>query len=322
MATITYTRAKVYSDTTGTTQVGQTIEVTGSPSTITMDSSTLGVKLNPGSQYSVSVQCTNDEGYTTAWTSPYPYKTLILASWQSFTGGKGAVSPSILCTYTAGVLSVNEVGVYLSTNASGANAVKYSADDEETAEKGWVIKGLTENTTYYAVPYVVDDLGREYTGDWSEAKQANTGYAVPVVTISDVATTYKSISGNVLVTTNDTLQSVRLSIIPTGGGGNYQYKTLTATTGTQSWSIANGDLDDTGKAITVNPSTEYKIAVEAVDVNGGSTTAQVTATTAAQTTVTIAITGVTKVTPTSAVVNLSYGAGGSTDADDGDGSGS
>lgn len=309
MATITYTRAKVYSDATGATQVGQTIEVQGSPSTIAMNYSTLGVDLSPGSQYSVSVQCTNDEGYTTAWTSPYPYKTLIRADVKSFTGGQGAVSPEIICTYTSGVLSVTDVGVYLSANASGAGAVKHSGQDEQTAGQGWDITGLTENTTYYAVPYVVDDLGREYIGDWSTAKEANTGYAAPTVAISNVAATYKSISGNVLVTTNDTLASVKLSIIPTGGGGSYQYKTLSATTGTQAWSINNGDLDDSSNPITINPSTEYRIVVEAVNTHGGSGNAQATATTAAQATETISITGITNVTTNSAVVNISYGAG-------------
>ena len=309
MATITYTRAKVYSDTTGTTQVGQTIEVQGSPSTIAMNYSTLGVNLSPGSQYSVSVQCTNDEGYVTAWTSPYPYKTLIYADLQSFTGGQASVSPEIICTYTSGVLSVTDVGVYLSTNASGAGAVKYSGHDEQNVGQGWVITGLTENTTYYAVPYVVDDLGREYIGDWAYADSANTGYAAPTVTISNVATTYNSISGNVLVTTNDTLTSVKLSIIPTGGGGSYQYKTLSATTGTQAWSITNGDLDDSSNPITINPSTEYRITFEAINTHGGSSNAQATATTAAQATETISITGVTNVTPNSAIVNLSYGAG-------------
>lgn len=309
MATITYTRAKVYSDTTGTTQVGQTIEVQGSPSTIAMNYSTLGVNLSPGSQYSVSVQCTNDEGYTTAWTSPYPYKTLILADLTDFQGGVGKVSPSISCIYTQGVLTVSDVGVYLSTNASGAGAVKYSGHDEQNVGQGYDITGLNENTTYYAVPYVTDNLGREYVGDWANADSANTGYAAPTVTISNVATTYNSISGNVLVTTNDTLTSVKLSIIPTGGGGSYQYKTLSATTGTQAWSITNGDLDDSSNPITINPSTEYRITIEAINTHGGSSNAQATATTAAITPETIAITGVTNITPSSAIVNLSYGAG-------------
>lgn len=306
MATITYTRAKVYSDTTGTTQVGQTIEVNGSPDKIDINKANLGVDLNPGSQYSVSVQCSNDEGYTTDWTSPYPFKTLILAELVSFTGGENSVKAKVICTYTEGVLSINDAGVYLSTNASGAGAVKYSGTDAVNAGESWGITDLNENTTYYAVPYVVDDLGREYIGDWANASSVNTGYAAPAVTISNVATTYNNISGNVLVTTNDTLASVKLSIKPTGGG-EYHYKTLSATTGTQAWSITDGDLDDSSDPIKINPSTEYRIQIEAINSHGGTGTAQATATTAAQATETIAITGVTAITPISATVNLSYG---------------
>lgn len=307
MATITYTRAKVYRDTTGTNKVGQTIEVEGSPDKIDLNKSNLGEDLNPGSQYSVSVQCSNDEEYTTAWTSPYPFKTLILANLTSFTGGKGVVNPKITCTYDGDVLRVEDVGVYLSTNASGAGAVKYSGTNEENAQD-WNIQGLNENTTYYAVPYVVDDLGREYTGDWADAYSANTGYAVPMVTITGVASTYDSIIGNVMVTTNDTLNSVKLLINPTGGG-DYYYKTLSAITGTQAWKISNGDLDDSDNPITINPSTEYRIQIEAIDAHNGTGIAQTTAITAAQSIETIAITGVTEITPKSATVTLSYGNG-------------
>lgn len=306
MATITYTRAKVYSDTTGITQVGQTIEIQGAPPKIDINKENLGVDLSPGSQYSVSVQCANDEGYTTDWTSPYPYKTLILANLVSFTGGQGSVKSEVICIYTEGVLSINDAGVYLSTNISGAGAVKYSGIDAVNAGEIWGITGLNENTTYYAVPYVVDNLGREYIGDWANAESANTGYGVPAVTISNVAATYNNISGNVLVTTNDTLASVKLLITPTGGGESH-YKTLSATTGTQAWSITDGDLDDSSDPIKINPSTEYRIEIEAINTSGGTGTAQAIATTAAQATETIAITGVTSITPISATVNLSYG---------------
>lgn len=309
MANITTTECKVYSDTTGSKQVGTTITIQGSPSTINLNSTTLGLNLSAGSQYSVQVRCTNDEGYTTDWTALYPFKTLILATLTDLQGAVGTLEPSISCTYTNGVVSVADVGVYVSTNASGTNAVKCSGHDEQNVGQGYTITGLLENTTYYVVPYVVDDLGREYVDDWANADSANTGYAAPTVTISNVAYTYNSISGNVLVSTNDTLSRVKLSIIPTGGGGSYQYKTLTATTGTQSWSVTDGDLDDSGNAITVSPSTEYRIQIEAVNTHGGTGSAQTTVTTAAQASSTISITGVTNITPNSATVGLSYGSG-------------
>ena len=308
MATIITTDLKVYSGTTTAgTQVGNTITKQGSPTTVALDSTSLGVYLTAGEQYCVIARCTNDEQYTTDWTQPYPFKTLIFAEIVTLAGGQGMLSPELSFTYNNQVLTVQECGVYVSTNASGSNSQKIAASDEQEAEQGWQITGLTENTTYYVIPYVIDDLGREYRGDWANAETASTGYAAPTVTISNVVTTYNSISGNVNITTNDTLQSVTLRIIPTGGGSGYQYKTLTNTVGLQTWSVTNGDLDDQSNPIVINPSTEYSIMITAVNTSHGTGSATVTATTAQQSTETIAITSVTNITPTTAVVNLSYG---------------
>lgn len=306
MATITQTELKVYAGTTTSgSQIGNTITEQGSPATVSLNLSSLGASLQAGHQYCVVARCTNSESYTTDWTAPYTFKTLIMASINTFTGGNSKVSPEMSFSYDNNVISVADCGVYLSTNASGTNAVKYSAADEQQAGQGWDI-AVSENTIYYAIPFVVDDLGREYKGDWADAEATSSGYAYPTVTISNVATTYNSITGNVAVSSNDTISSVILQIIPTGGG-NYQYKTLTAQTGTQTWSVTNGDLDDSSNPITINPSTEYSIRITATGTHSGSTDARVTATTAAQATATIAITSISGVTPTSAVVNLAYG---------------
>lgn len=307
MATIVSTNLKVYTGTTTSgTQVGGMITKPGSPATVLLDSESLGVALSPGSQYCVIAQCTNDESYTTDWTSPYAFKTLILAELDTVTGGNASLSPKMSFTYDSQVISVQECGVYYSTNSSGSNATKVAASNEQEAGQGWLITGLTENTTYYVIPYVIDDLGREYKGDWASAETANTGYANPTVTISNVATTWNSITGNVSVTSNDTISSVVLRIQPTGGG-SIQYKTLTAQTGTQTWSVTNGDLDNSSNPIVITPSTEYRIQIDATGSHSGSGTANVTATTQQQSTATIAITSISNTTPTSAVVNLSYG---------------
>lgn len=308
MAEIISTELKVYSGTTTAgSQIGNTITQQGSPATVALDSTSLGANLSAGEQYCVIARCTNDEEYTTDWTQPYPFKTLILAEIITISGNNGVLNAELSFTYNDQVLSIQDCGVYVSTNANGTNAQKISAGDEQTAEQ-WQITNLSENTRYYVIPYVVDNVGdgREYKGNWAEAEEASTGYSAPVVNISNIVTTYNSLSGNVTVTSNDTLQSVKLSIIPTGGG-SYQYITLNAQTGTQQWSITNGDLDDNDNPITINPSTEYRIAVNAVNTSGGSGSDAKTATTLQQSTETIAITGINNITPTSATVNLSYG---------------
>lgn len=308
MATITQTTLQVYSGTTvvAGNQIGSDIVLQGSPSTATLDSTSLGVALSPGSQYCVRAKCINDESYETDYTSPYAFKTLILAEIDTISGGNGTISPELSFTYNNQVLTNSECGVYVSTNASGSNATKIPATDEQEAGQGWVITGLSEHTTYYVIPYVIDDLGREYKGAWADAETVNTGYLVPTVTLSNMSSTYNSISGNVTISTNDTLSSVYLTIRPAGGGTSHTVN-LTSTTGVQNFTITDGDTDTSSGTITISPSTEYIITVYAVNTSGGTGNGTANVTTAQQSTATIAITGVNNITPTSAVVNLSYG---------------
>ena len=311
MATIVSTEIKCFAGTTTSgTQVGSTItdSTSGGPASVNLNSSTLGTALTPGEQYCVVARCTNDESYTSDWTQPYPFKTLILAEIDTLTGGSGILAPEMLFTYNSNVISVQSCGIYVSTNASGSNATKITAADEQEAEQGWSISSLSENTTYYCIPFVVDDLGREYAGDWANAETANTGYAAPTVTISNTATTYNSISGTLSVSTNDTLSSVYIDLWETGGQTHYRIN-KTATTGNQSFTITNGDTDSNGVTIVIAANTEYRITVYATNTGGATGSANATVTTAQQATETISITGIQDVTPTSAVVSLSYGGG-------------
>ena len=308
MSQITQTELKIYAGTSASgSQVGNTITVQGSPSTISLDVSTLGVALTPGHQYSASARCSNDEQYTTPWTTPpYPFKTLILAEFTSITGGCGHITPEMQFTYDSNVLSVSECGMYVSTNASGANATKIAASDIQEAGQGWVVDSLNENTTYYCTAFVTDSDGRTFQEPWNEATQVNTGYRAPVVTLSNIATTYNGITANVSISTNDTLSGVYVTLQATGGGTVYR-KNLSSATGTQSISFTDGDTDANSATVVIGPSTEYRLVVYATNTSGCSGNGQGTATTAAQSTASIAITSITGITPTSATANLSYG---------------
>lgn len=312
MAEITQTTLQLYKglDASGE-KVGNDIvdNTAGGPTTINLNYETLGAHLDAGDQYFVRAKALNDEGYESEWGEPGSYqtfKTLILAEIISISGSNGVLNAELSFTYNSDVLSIRDCGVYVSTTAGGTDEQRISAGDEQTAEQ-WQITTLEENTTYYVIPFVRDNEEREYRPEWTDAEQVNTGYAAPVVSISNIETTYNSLSGNVTVTTSDTLQSVKLRIIP-AGGGSYQYKTLNAQTGMQQWSITNGDTDDEGNTITINPSTEYKISINAVNTSGGSGSDEKTATTEQQATSTIMITSVVP-SATSATVNLDYNTG-------------
>lgn len=307
--TIVSTEVKVHAGTTTSgTQVGSTITLQGSPTDVNLDVTTLGVALSPGSQYCCVARCTNSESSTTEWTSPYLFKSLILAEFTDLTGGCGRISPEMQFTYDSNVLSVTDCGIYASTNASGTNAVKISAGDEQQAGQGWYIETLNEHTTYYCVAYVVDSDGREFREDWSDAEQVNTGYKAPTVAISNIATTYNSVSGNVSASTNDTLSSAYVTLQASGGGTVYR-KNLTASTSSQSFSFTDGGTDDNGVTIVISPSTEYRVVAYYQNTSGCSGNAVTTATTSQQQTSTIAIGGIDNITPTSAVAHLLYAVG-------------
>ncbi|MBR3467155.1 MAG: hypothetical protein IKH15_08065 [Bacteroidales bacterium] len=306
MAQIISTSVQVYSGTTATTQVGQTITVQGSPASVALDVSTLGVALSPGSQYCTRAQCSNDEQYTTPWTAPYPFKTLILAEFSEITGGCGNISPEMLFTYDSSVLSVSECGIYVSTNASGSNPTKIAASDEQQAGQGWEIDTLNENTTYYCIPFVTDSDGRTYMAPWSDAESVNTSYRAPVISIANVATTYNSVSANASISTNDTLQGARVTLQAVGGGPVYT-KNLTASTGTQNFTFTDGETDAGGQTVSVQPNMQYRLVVYGQNTSGCSGSGTGTATTPPQAEASIAITSVTNITPVSAQVNLSYG---------------
>ena len=298
MATITSTEIKVYEGaTTSGTQVGSTITVQGSPSSVNLDISTLSDNLVPGSQYCVVARCTNSDSYTTAWTTPYPFKTLILAEIMNCQGGDGKIFVEL--SLTTDSVQESSYGVYVSTNASGANATKITLPSFSE-----YITTLQENTDYYLVPWVIDEYNREYVGSWSEAAFCGTGYVAPAVTLTNMAATTDTISGTVTVTSNNTIDHVQLTIRATGSQTIYSFD-LNATTGPQTFSVSNGDTDDNGVTVVINSSTEYYVEVWAEDTDAQSTNAYTTITTAQQQS-TISITSITSVTPYSAVVNLSY----------------
>ena len=308
MATITQTEIELYLGANGTgAKVGNTITKQGSPASVNLNSTELGVALNAGTQYSVKARCTNSDSVTSDWTAFYNWKTLIFAELITVSAANDVINVEGQLTYNQNDISVDSCGVYISTNASGANATKYTAGGQQEFGQ-WAISGFAENTTYYIIPWVRDNLNREYVGDWSEAESVNTGYFAPTVTISNVATTTTNISGNVTIASNDTLSGAYIDLWATGGQTHYHIN-LNATTGLQTFSISNGDTDRDGNVISITPSTEYRITIYATNTSGHTGSDIATCTTAQAVPSTIAITGVDSITPTSAVVNLSYGGG-------------
>lgn len=314
MATIVQTTLQLYRGTSASgTKVGNDIVDTtvGGPPTIELNYSTLGAYLNAGDQYFARVKALNDEGYETDWSDPNAqrtFKTLILAEIVTISGSNGVIRPELSFTYNNQVLSVQECGVYVSTSAGGTNAQKIAASNEQEAGQDWTITGLAEGQTYHVIPYVIDNDGREYKPEWTDAETVNTGYKNPVVTLSadDITTTYNEISGPFSVTTNDTLTSIYMTL-QASGGTLYRFD-KTASAGLQYFTIRDGERDSNDAIVSITPNTTYTINVYATNTSGGTGSGQASVTTKPQSTSTITITGVTA-RPTSATVNISYGNG-------------
>ena len=279
---ITTTELEVYSGNAVGTLVGTKITKSGSPSSINLNSTELGVALQPGHQYCCRARVYNTDLVWSDWTtinSASTFITLILAELLNghgggaFNGNCGQLEAFVDCTYDSSVIQVSDVGVYLSTSSDGANAVKVSAGGdasqrEQRAEDGWDIDTIggnpvAENTTYYAVPYVVDSLGREYVGDWAnDVESVNSGYRPPVISMSNKVTTVNSLSASLNVTTNGTLNSIIVYVKSTSEQSYHPF-TLPTQTGLQNFTIADGDTDDNGNTISIAESTEYHVYVNA-----------------------------------------------------------
>ena len=324
MATITNTYLEVYRGfTSAGTQVGSQIVESGSPASVNLNNTTLGAALQPGRQYCVRAKVLNSDSVESEWTDDFPFRTLIWtgfndtdpALYTEYDAGCGGITCSLVFDYDSNDATPRQFGVYLNKTATDSNAIKIVTSDMRAVERDWFIdrdaRGnmLEEGATYYGIPFVIDDLGREYRWDWRDALSANIGYRSPVVTISNVATTSRSISGNISVSTRDTITGVEIRIWQSSGGQSYYFrKTAIAS---QAFTISDGDVDKNGNTISINPSTEYTFYVTASIQSGcqDGKSDNYAATTAQASSSTIIITSVTGIKPTEATANLAYGDG-------------
>lgn len=301
-ATIIRSEVKIFSDSAMTQQVGSTITTNSAATAITADATSLGVALSAGANYWATARCTNSEDYTSAWTELYNFKTLInVQSVDAPTPGATSIGMNCRATYTSAV-SVSEIGYYYSTSADGSNATRVVCADEQQWEQ-FDITGLQEHTLYYIIPFVVDNLNREYHPDWSEAEDVSTTYSRATITFNSNPTTYNSITSNVTLTSTTAITNAFVTI-QTNGGTQYKLN-LNNTTGAQSVTFTSGATDANGATIAISPSTTYTV-VCSVTNSAGTNTANTTTTTAAQQTSAVEISSITNITPTSATVNLSF----------------
>lgn len=314
------TQVAVYLGTTSAgTQVGNTITKSGEPEYVNLNSTELGVALSPGTQYHVEARVQSQDEVWSNWVGR-DFQTKILAVLnRAITGCGASIYVNGTLTYDTNNpnISVDECGVCISTNASGAGAVDYPISEADFTDSGQdaAITGLNENTTYYVVPYVENQDGVRYQDEWSNAITVTTLYNAPTVELSQPTATYNSISGSVLVSTHDaSVTNTRVTIQQAIGGGTSWTKLLQDITTLQNFTLVDGQSMDypSGSQLVIQDNTQYRITVYSTNGQTGGCEghdSKVVTTPQAQGQ-TIYIQEIVNIEPTSATVHLLYGDGG------------
>lgn len=255
MPTITQSVVRIYDDQLKTTLI-TSVTTQGASTAITVDD------LAEGSEYWATAQVTDDGGLTSNESSPYRFYTLPDVDWFS----QPVATSSTISAQLEGVtdtVTISRYGLVYDTNSTFTNPTYY-----DEPQGGIQITGLSEHTTYYVRPYVIDEFNRRWINE-SLTVTLTTSYAVPTVTWSGTSTLgVTTWSQDVNITSSDTLTSVYVEYTP--AGGSTQTLNLTATTGTQNVSLTG-----------LNPNTSYDVVVKAVSASGMGTSTTQTFTTIA-----------------------------------------
>lgn len=343
MATIITTELEVYK---GTSVIpGNLIKALteqGSPASVILDDTSLDPGyLMPGCQYSVRARVTNDEQYTSDWTSLRNFITQVAINWPELQGGVKDIhmqysggrwvlvlgdmdvhddgtyedEAGYICYDASAVTAANiRVRMYVN-NVNNFNTAVYKEFDLNNLPSFTIanneLPGLgaqfsfQENTTYYVWIAVTDntsDVTRLYVNP--SGATASTAYAPPVVTLSNPTHTYNSVGAVVSAQSSEQITGVQVRCVDLGGGTIF-VKNLSATTQPQSFTFTDGDIDANGNTVVINDNTTYRVSAF-VTTATQTASSYIDITTDQQAVSSVAISGVT-VTPTSATVAITYG---------------
>lgn len=204
--------------------------------------------LTEGTAYWGTVTVEDDNNLTSDESPVYKFYTLPDVVWST---QPVATADTITATMAA---VTHDVGAYvfgmrLSTSQDLSNYTDYTGHNTVT------ITGLTENTTYWVAPLVVDEFGRKWVNE-SLKQSVGTSYELPIINwygMSAVGITDFHASVNVI--SSSPLTSVVCTYTPVGGSA--QTQTLSATTGVQGVNLTG-----------LTPNTTYSVVVRATNSAG------------------------------------------------------
>ena len=183
MANLQLTEIKVYSDSSTTTQIGNTI-TTNEPNSLSVrvDSSNLGATVNYGEKYWVKARCKDVANQYSEWTEAQSVVTLPRLQISPMPNADLTIDVAMTFTMNTAVVQIVSQGVYVSEYADGRNARKIT----KTGIGVLNFPVDKENTNYYIIGWYNDSLGREWMGNWANAASVTSGYLRPQIQVSDI----------------------------------------------------------------------------------------------------------------------------------------
>ena len=239
---ITQSLVRVYEDSLKQTLVGSWAGQSPNWTTIGVDD------LDEGKEYYATAQVTVD-GIQSAESAVYRFYTLPNVTYFS----QPSASEGTISTQLTGVtedVTISYYGLQYATNSSFSPMVEY-----QQVQGGVDIHGLSENTTYWVRPFVIDQFNRKWVNTDAVAT-ATTPYAKPVVSWTGMAAvgvdTYQC-----QVTVTSTAPITAVTVYYGEVGGSTSSYNLLAQTGTQNVSLTG-----------LTPNTSYTVYVRATNSAG------------------------------------------------------
>ena len=252
---ITQSTIRVYEDSAKTTLIATEV-TSGSATSIHIDG------LPEGSELYATAQVTDDSSLTSVESAVYQFYTLPNVVYFSQPVGTTDGTISAQLDSITDVVAVDYWGLRYSTDQYFTTYT-----DTTPSQRGDIdILGLTEHTTYYVEPYIIDEFGRKWVNDEAAVTVA-VPYAKPVITwtgTSSIGTTTWTQQVNIQSTAAITDAYIQYG----PQGGTQTTHSLSNQTGTQTISLSN-----------LTPGTTYTFRVYATNVSGTSNSSILTATT-------------------------------------------
>lgn len=260
MANIQSSTIKIYADSAKSTLV-KSVNTSGSALTIPVDN------LSEGTLYYATAQVVDEYSLTSAESPVYQFYTLPDLDFASVTPFSWVSSTGTLTVRLDEVtndVSYSQFGMKYSINSDMSNATTIWLEEGSHAE--FDITGLSEDTTYWFVPCLIDEFSRTYYCE-DKITDYDTGYAVPTVSWTGIATVGQTTyTNNINITSTTNLTSVVLTC--QDGNGTTITQNLSTTTGAQSVSLSG-----------LSPNTAYTASVTATNSVGSATSSSVSFTT-------------------------------------------